>query len=216
MQLEQEVLRKLIDYLKGHGYPEESIAIEYKIGPFRADLAVIDPNGGLPIQIFELKGKKHPQQRRFGIQQLRAFAEHVDTPDIPTYLVFPRIEDPGFEIERVYLKSARPSDEYVAESQTAIQTLNFDGQRNARYFEKGQDLTQQKKDTRNRMLLVSWLAAPAVLALGVLNYLRILSLSATDLTLLGATLGLLLIPFASKLKMLGIEFERHNPDKNAK
>ena len=42
MELEKDTLRALIAYLTAHGYPPESLAIEYPIGKYRVDLAVID------------------------------------------------------------------------------------------------------------------------------------------------------------------------------
>ena len=56
MEREESTLHRLIDYLLAHGYPEESLAIEFPIGRrFRADIAVVDPRTRLPVAIFELK-----------------------------------------------------------------------------------------------------------------------------------------------------------------
>jgi len=58
MELEKNTFEALIKYLKAHGYPDSSLAIEYQADKkHRIDLAIIDPETNLPIQIFEIKSK---------------------------------------------------------------------------------------------------------------------------------------------------------------
>lgn len=40
-KLEQDTLIALIEYLKEHGYPESCLAIEWPVGKYRVDLAVL-------------------------------------------------------------------------------------------------------------------------------------------------------------------------------
>jgi len=53
---EKDLLFSLIKYLTSHGYPEEALALEWKVGQkYRVDLAVIEPVTNKPIALFELK-----------------------------------------------------------------------------------------------------------------------------------------------------------------
>ncbi|MCK5708754.1 MAG: hypothetical protein KAI43_13990 [Candidatus Aureabacteria bacterium] len=72
MELEKNTFEALVNYLKSHGYPESSLAIEYKAGKrYRIDLAIIDPETNIPIQIFEIKSKDNRSIREFGKRQFR-------------------------------------------------------------------------------------------------------------------------------------------------
>ena len=73
---ERNLIIRLKNYLLKHGYPEESILIEYKIGRYRADLVVIDTQTNIPIQIFELKARKNEQSIQMGKRQLESYMEY--------------------------------------------------------------------------------------------------------------------------------------------
>ena len=54
----------------------------------------------------------------------------------------------------------------------------------------------------------SWILALLVLVIGVLNKFKLITVDTTDLAIIGACFGLIILPFSSKLKFLGMEFER--------
>ena len=72
---ERNLIIRLKNYLLKHGYPEESILIEYKIGRYRADLVVIDTQTNIPIQIFELKARKNEQIKQLQSDNKKANEE---------------------------------------------------------------------------------------------------------------------------------------------
>jgi len=72
-KLEKDVLKALIDYLIAHGYPEASLAIEWPIGKYRADLIMVDPDTRAPVAIFEVKRQRTPQNEKFGRTQIESF-----------------------------------------------------------------------------------------------------------------------------------------------
>jgi len=215
MVLHEDTAKSFISYLKEHGYPEESIATEYKIGNNRIDIAVIDPKTKLPIQIFELKARKNEAIRNMGKKQLQNYLSQLDNENVPAYLVFPSDNEPGFEIESVR-KSLNIDNEIVAEAQSSIislnNRLNYIGNRNARISEKVEIVSKQKGKTINALNWICWLSCPIVLIIGILNYLKVLKLTAIDISFLASVIGLLIIPFASKLKILGIELERYKKE----
>ena len=98
MQLERYTAEKLIKYLKAHGYPESSIAVEYQLdGRYMVDIAILDMNKNIPIQLFEIKSKKSPEMIKIGKEQLRKHFSFLKNKNIPTYLVFPKDEEPFFD-----------------------------------------------------------------------------------------------------------------------
>jgi hypothetical protein len=103
MELAKGILKALLDYLIAHGYPQNTFAVEYQIGQFRVDLAIIDPETDIPIQIFEIKPDKNEHSRELGRKQLENFLTELKQ-SIPAYLVFPKESEPYFEIEPYQVK----------------------------------------------------------------------------------------------------------------
>ncbi len=101
MELERDTLTYLIGYLKKHGYPEDGFAVEYKIGDYQVDLAIIDPVLKIPVILFELKSGPEGRIRKMGIEQLKRIRGKYT--NVPLYLVYPKDRKPFFEIERVFL-----------------------------------------------------------------------------------------------------------------
>lgn len=96
---EKDLIKNLKNYLIQHGYPDESIVSEYKLGKYRADLVIIDIDTNTPIQLFELKNSRNKNFLDMGRRQLEQFikeARKLNT-DIIGYLVFPTENTPYFE-----------------------------------------------------------------------------------------------------------------------
>lgn len=64
--VEKNLIENLKQYLISHGYPENSIITEYKLGKYRADLVVIDNETNSPMQLFELKSTNNKKTYRNG------------------------------------------------------------------------------------------------------------------------------------------------------
>ena len=207
MLTEQDTFEKLVSYLIAHGYPKETIAIEYKLDKFSVDLAIIDPKTNIPIQFFEVKSSKSDRSIEYGKEQLRRFLSKIKDKSIPTYLVFPAVNEVGFEIQRVELNQNNNDKEYVAEAQSVIQTINYPGQRNARYSEKIIAKKEKKDNTQLIISIICWIFAPCILVIGILNFTKIIKLTVIDLAILAGVLGIVLIPFGAKINILGIELE---------
>ena len=143
MEREESTLRRLIEYLLAHGYPEESLAIEFPIGGrFRADIAVVDPGTRLPVAIFELKRYADERSRALGRQQLDRFLKTLGTQSVQAYLVWTTDEAPYFEIER-YAPSAR--DDVIRTSER-MEEIPFDVQRETALSQR----TEEKRDKERR------------------------------------------------------------------
>jgi len=206
MQMEMELANYFIRYLKEHGYPENSIAVEYKIGnKYRADIVILDLKRNIPIQIFEVKSNKTVETIRRGTEQLKQYLSELGNFIIPAYLVFPKNEEPFFEVVRIN-EIANESDEEI-ERQNDL-SLNYKGQRISRIAEEAKTINREKKKIVDSFAITCWIAAGVMLIVGILSKAKIVILDTTDLTILGVIVALVLIPFASKLKILGVEFER--------
>ncbi len=194
-----ETTNRFIDYLIMHGYPESSIAVEYEIGKnTRVDIAILDTKTNLPIQLFELKSRKNQQMIEMGKRQISKYKQLLGNKNIPTYLVFPESIKPYFSILDI-------SD---TENENTMSSLNYKGQKNSRIAEEVREIKHKKERTIDNFKIICWILAVIVLFIALLNKYCSFNISAIDLTLLGLIIGLVLIPFASKLKILGVEFER--------
>lgn len=208
MELERNTLDRLIAYLKEHGYPESSFAIEYKIGKFRADLVIIDQDLKTPIMVFEVKSRRNGQTIKSGKKQLEAYVKSLPDSSIPTYLVFPKDNEPYFDIERIYFDYEK--NEVIEESIINKDILNYKRQRQARVSEKIEQIAEEKDEAIDSFKWICWIIAFVLIVIAVLNKLTIFSLDTTDIALLGGTIGFIVLPFSSKFKFLGMEFERYN------
>ena len=140
MQLEKNTFEALINYLKVHGYPETSLAIEYQVdAKHRVDLAIIDPESNLPIQIFEIKSKDTKQIKEFGKQQLKTYLNALKTKDLPAYLVFPASNEPYFRIERISFEDEENINIIDTKNYTNYDLLNFSMQKQSRLSRKIED-----------------------------------------------------------------------------
>lgn len=206
MELEKETLVALIRYLEEHGYPPDSFAVEFPIGKYRADLAIIDPGTKEPTALFKIKQDRSSAMEAMGRRQFERFVSGLDAKSIPIYLVFGREGSPPFEIDRV-----SPSETVAVESRiqpTRESILDFEIIRRSAY----NLAVKAKKDVKNRQVdrfMAVWLILAAfVLALFFADIFGRISISATRLTLLAIFTGLVLTPFASKIKFALLEFER--------
>lgn len=206
MELEKQTLDNLIDYLKEHGYPDSSFAIEYKLGKHRIDLAIIDPDTQIPIIVFEIKSKKSRESIEFGKRQIESYIRNLPDTSVPAYLVFPKEEAPFFEVQRIIFDSEK--NQLIVETVIDKSQLDFAMQKQSRISERIEKNQEERTSTIDKFKWISWLLAFIVLVIGVLNKFKIVNIDATDLAIIGACIGLIILPFSSKLKFLGMEFER--------
>lgn len=212
-KLEQDTLIALIGYLKEHGYPESSLAIEWPAGKFRVDLAVVDTNTKEPIAIFELKNQKTKETEKLGKKQLANFLNAMGKTNVPAYLVYSSIEAP-FEIQRVNFEEEELENgvaTFSAESIPTFTTLRS-SKRNFKIAETREEIN---RISDKYYFVVCGICAFSLILVLYGNLFKKLSVSSQDLVLIGATMALILLPFASKIKFLGLEFERLTKEEKA-
>jgi len=204
MEREKDTLKALVEYLTAHGYPSNSFVLEYPAGRRRADLAVVDPDTKELVAIFELKRERNPQSEKFGRQQLASYLSEIGNPAIPAYLVFDAPGTPPFEIERVRFDEPDQNlKEKYMESPPDFQLLKA-SRRSTVVAEK----KEQKKIALDKFMLICFVCAFISGVLFLMDLFSSFEMTEAQLLLLGATIALVIIPFAGRLKILGVEFER--------
>jgi len=213
MELEKDVFNALINYLEEHGYPPESLAVEYPVGKYRVDLAVIDPDSKEPIALFEIKQERTPANMKLGRGQLKSFLSSLEVKSIPTYLVFAKVGTPPFEIERILIEEIETTKEKVISTEKVMDFRIL--QKSARNNLVA-ETKQKRKKTIDILTGLCLTIASILLVILLLDAFGIIFISPIHLIIGGAIIALVLIPFANKVKILGIEFERLKKEEQSK
>jgi predicted nucleic acid-binding Zn ribbon protein len=199
-----------MEYLTAHGYPEEALVFEWKIDArHMVDLAVIDPTTNRPIALFELKRRKNPQNLSMATRQLAAYKKALGDDQVPTYIVFPAEGIPPFEMYHLK-KDASESNELF---DTQIERVpDYSVMKNSAISKEILKTERQRRSTLDWFQVMCYLLAGAVVLLVVLDFLGIVRITPERLTLIGIIIALIIVPVASKLKILGMEFERRKKE----
>lgn len=203
MERETELIRNLAEYLLSHGYPEDSIIIEWRISKkYSVDLAVIDPKSKKPVALFELKRTKSAITISVAKEQLKRYIDELGATQIPVYIVFPSKLEPYFEL--YYITSVK-DDELIKIDQFPTFT-------NFKTSILSKELSKTEKSRTNTLKYfkgVCWVLASILIILIVLDFHDTINITVERLAIIGLIVGLIIIPFASKLKVIGLEFERY-------
>lgn len=180
--------------------------MEWRLGDrHRVDLAVIEPTTNKPIALFELKRENNQRTFQMAKHQLEAYSQALGDEKVPTYIVFPKDGEPPFELYS--LKSEETAnDEY---STTKIDKIpDYSLLKSTKIRKESIEKEKQRKRTFNWFQLVCFIIALALAGLLYLDHIEKWKLNTERLVLIGIVIGLVVVPFASKLKVLGLEFER--------
>ena len=205
MEREESTLQALLNYLLEHGYPEESLAVEYPIGgKYRADAAVVDPASKLPIAVFELKRQKNQRSRSIGRTQLRRYLHALGTESVQAYLVWTIEEPPFFELE--YYTSSE--DEGVTNAQARIEDVPFEVQRQSTRSGIVGEKRKKESSWRRGLMITSGIMAAILLVFLGLELGSVIELGTSALLLLAGACVAILLPFYDRVKFYGIELQR--------
>lgn len=210
---EREFEKSVYEYLIfDKAFPKSELQLEAVLGPssdgrqYRADLAVLDSKRSEIIALIEVKRSREHKALRSAISQLLHYRRLLGKAHVPLYLFFPPLPGSGkrFEISQV-LPDGETKDIYSDEfpSYDALVSGDRSGKKAAH--------TATVRSTVDRFQVTCICLAIAVAIVLGLDVSGLLQLSTKQLTLAGISGALLILPFAAKFKMLGIEFERHNP-----
>jgi hypothetical protein len=214
---ERELEASVYEYLVlEKAYPKSELLVEAVLGPgsdgkrYHADLAVLDSSRSEIIALIEVKRSRDHKALRAAISQLLHYRRVLGKAYVPIYLFFRPISGSGkqFEIAQV-LPDGNTKDIYPAEF-PAYGTL-ISGDKSTQKASR----TVAVRDTYDRFQVTCICLAVVVAIVLVLDVSKVLQLSIKQLTLAGISGALLILPFAAKFKMLGVEFERRTPDRAA-
>lgn len=193
-------------------YPKSEILLEAAIGSgadgraYRADLAIIDSHRSEVIALIEVKGSREHKALRSAVSQLLQYRRILGKPHVPLYLFFPPLSGTArrFDISQV-LPDGDTKEVFPDEFPTYDALIGGDksGQKAAR--------TVRVRAAIDTFQLTCILLSLLVAIIFGLDVSGVVQLTTKQLALAGVAGALLVLPFAAKLKMLGVEFERHVP-----
>ena len=193
-------------------YPKAGLQMEAALSPspdgriYRADLTVIDTLRSEVVALIEVKKSREHGALRAAISQLLHYRRVLGKPHIPLFLFFPPLNTSArqFEITQV-LPDGKTKD--IAPAEFPSYDALVSGDTTSRKV--AQTVAVRSTVDMFQLTCVGLsLAATVILALDVSE---VFQLTTKQLILAGAAAALLILPFAAKFKMLGVEFERHNP-----
>jgi hypothetical protein len=209
---EIEVRDFFVKHLISNGFPENSITVdpvfEHLGRKYRPDIVIIDPDSNKPLAIFELKNSRTNSTLAASIQQLSTYAQAIKIPDIPLFAVFPiGIDNKSLEFEfftvNPSLKNDDPDRTTKRGSLPAYKLL-----KNSRLTKEISKVSDEQEQTEDYFQILCWVSAIFVCLLLVADSLNIYKIDVQRLGLIGVIVGLFILPYANKLKLLGLEFER--------
>ena len=208
MERDEELLDIVVSYLISHGYPEESIILEWKISDrYRVDLAILDNKSKTPIALFEFKRQKNRGTENMAIAQLKTYTNALGDNTIPCYIVFGIDTEPLFEL---YYLTKEEGKDYLKQ---IVQIPSFSNFKNNYISKTIAKTTQEKKTTFNWFKAICWILALIIALLLYMDFQGCIELSAERLGIIAIIVGLIIVPFARKLSILGLEFERLQDEK---
>lgn len=208
MEREIDLLQRVANFLIEHGYPEDSIILEWKITErYRIDMAIIDNKSKKPVALFEFKRQKQSQSDNMAIEQLKQYAEALGDSTIPLYVVFGSDQPPGFEL---YFLTEEDGNEIL---KTIPQFPPFTYFKNSFISKLLSKKEKEKTDTYNWFQIICWILAFLVALLLFFDFMGCLEITTERLGIIAVIIALVVFPFARKLKILGVEFERLQEDK---
>ncbi|ELO5517087.1 type I restriction enzyme HsdR N-terminal domain-containing protein [Vibrio vulnificus] len=205
---EAEIRETLVKELFELGYPETSIRYEFTVSLGRSqrrhiDVAIIDPDTNDVIAIIEVKRKYKSDALELAAKQVAAYSKML----------------PSAPLAFIYVANGNEKHIGLVSEETGKLELipslpNFSALRVG-------DRAQQKVETKKKsnritdsFTVICYVLAILVAIILFLDIFSIFKFSSQQLTLLGIVIGLLIIPYAAKFKLLGMEFERHSRPSN--
>jgi hypothetical protein len=201
----------LIKFLKNAGFPEAAILLDPEFETpqgnivARPDVVVVNRKSLDPVAIFEVKSKLEPKHEHRIVMQVGGYSDLF--PNIPSYLVTFSEERPGFQLH-YFNRSTRIFQDIAPEDLPTYDDLVVA----AEGSKESEDRSSRKARERitYQLKLICWALAGMCAAIGVSDFIwpdkEILN--GSRLAILGIVIGLVVLPFAQKLKLLGVEFER--------
>ncbi|SDK76570.1 type I restriction enzyme HsdR N-terminal domain-containing protein [Microbulbifer yueqingensis] len=204
---EVEAINYLIQELIELGYPESSIRFEFAVSDGKGhrkyiDVAIIDPDSNDVVAIIEVKKGCRDNALSNAARQVISYAKLL--PSSPLSLVY--IFDTGGK--KIGVVNESDGSVTLIPSPPSFKSLLTGGRAQNKV-----EVKSKSNRVTDSFSLACYLMAILVGIILTLDILNIYKFSSQQLTLLGIFVGLLVIPYAAKFKLLGMEFERYSGSK---
>lgn len=200
---EAETREHLSKELRELGYPESAIRYEFSVSVGKKrryiDVAIIDPDTNNVIAIFEVKNSNINIEKQQVAHQLQSYSKLF--PSSPLAFIYTYHDHKS----HIGLLNEEDSIIEIIPNIPKFSTL-LTGDRAQQKIEN----TKKSSRVADSFTTACYLLAFLVAAILVLDISNIYKFSSQQLTLLGIFIGLLVIPYAAKFKLLGMEFERYS------
>lgn len=207
MSEKNDTLQYLISYLKERGYPPDSLLINYKIGKYRADLVIADPQKHAPLQIFELKPIENAETLSAGKQRMKDYlfeAEKVN-PDIMGYLIFPSQTQPFFKI--IDVNTDKP---------VRLETFDFTNLLKKSQNAKETLISSNKTRAVGNLKWATILLVAATFVILLFDVFNIVEVTGYRLYLILMIIILVLLPYYETIKVANFELTQKQKDDRSK
>jgi len=209
MYSEEDTIKRFIDFLKERGYPENTLVTNYNIKQGyhdHADVAVLSQNKNGPIQIFELKRIRNERSTQNGIATLKKCRSILNDESIPASIIFSEEKSQYFEV----IDLDNPKDVMVTneDNKKLYAIFDYKSHENKHIQRLKDNVVKNEKRTTDYFIYLSWSFCVVVAIIAACSIHGCIQIDSKDLVLIAYCIGLVLAPFVSKMKILGIEFER--------
>ena len=209
--MESKVEEQFFHYLSELGFPKSSVIYEpvfQAIGDgrrYRPDFALLDPKTNELLAIIEIKGLNDPNTLSRATEQVRRYITALRDKAVRGFVVTPAQSGVGFDFYT-------PGEDGEPKQVPSSSFLQFESLSSARIAEKKEMLAEEKKGTTDRFFVVCFSASAFAVAVAtadlVCSRYGITLITTERITLVGAAIALVVIPYVQKFKGLGIEIDR--------
>jgi hypothetical protein len=211
MQNERDITNHLVAFLKSQGYPQDTIFYERRISDHKIiDLAVIDIIANRYIALFEVIRTKSEDKISIAKEQIKNYAKALKDDSIPLYIVTSIEQNPYFQIYSLAKLDGKDVLELVD------QMPSFASLRSRSISKEKNHIKEENRKTLDWFKYMCWFLAAAIVVLLILDFRGNIKLSPERLGVIAIISALAILPYAKKLNILGLEFERLQKDASDK
>lgn len=198
---EYEITRELISLLRKKGYNPATFRNEWHQDGQIFDLAIIDTQTTELLALFEIKLQSAVIVTSHDLRaSLEKYANIATKHDVPLYLVSATEGKSNFSINLV-TPQTRQSELPIIVDISTEQFPSFDELRS-------KIISEKRRETLDAFSKISYFFSFLTGLLLIVDLVGLISMTPSRLALLGVSIGLILLPKANRLKILGFEFER--------
>jgi hypothetical protein len=209
--LHSQIASTFAQFLRERGYSPSSVVSQPAPSPtgegrlYRPDFLIVDPARREPLAVVEIKGSDRATAK--ARTQLEAYAKTLGDARLALFVATPTSEPGGFRIQKL-------SPEGNLVDVPLEQFPSLDALTTATIATSKKHLRHDVARTTDRFRITCFALAAIALLAGVCDLLLeefggISLLTPERLTVFGAAIVLIVIPFAAKFKGFGFEYERY-------